>query len=77
MGFRRHKLPQRVSDEGTQGTKMDKKRMQDRVCSFAYRQVHNDTSVTAILSKIAQITRDWSARNAAGQPIWMLGAKAK
>ena len=56
---------------------MDKKRMQDRVCSFAYRQVHNDTSVTAILSKIAQITRDWSARNAAGQPIWMLGAKAK
>jgi hypothetical protein len=33
---------------------MDKKRMQDGAHSLAFRQVHDDTSAAAILSKIAQ-----------------------
>jgi hypothetical protein len=41
---------------------MDKKRMQDGAHSFAFRQVHNDTSRAAILSKIAQTTRAQSVR---------------
>ena len=41
---------------------MDKKRMQDGAHSFAFQQVHDDTSAAAILSKIAQTPRDQSVR---------------
>jgi hypothetical protein len=56
---------------------MDKKRMQGGAHSFAFRQVHNDTSTAAILSKIAQ-NRVRSVRSHLnGQAILDLAAYSK
>jgi hypothetical protein len=75
--FHRRKLSYQIGEECAQGTKMDKKRMQGGAHSFAFRQVHNDTSTAAILSKIAQ-NRVRSVRSHLnGQAILDLAAYSK
>jgi hypothetical protein len=56
---------------------MDKKRMQDGAHSLAFRQVHDDTSAAAILSKIAQNRLRSVRSHLNGQAILGLAAYSK
>jgi hypothetical protein len=69
--FHRRKLSYQIGEECAQGTKMEKKKMQDGAHSFAFRQVHNDRITAAILSKIAQNRLDLSDRIPTVRPFWV------